>query len=265
MTLSIAWVRKIRDTEELVFATDSRVRGGLEWDACPKLFTFDRSDCAMAFAGHTFYAYPNIQQIRATLDAIPKVKSGAADLSYVRHVALHVLESMRSSISGRVPGITDATDINTELLLGGYSWRTDRFMLWRLFFDAAIGKFRYDSAPRKRQILFAGNSDAVKDARTRIVTLVHERGVGPHYNMEPFEVLRDICRGKLYIDIRGPVQLLKVYKHHNTMPYCIYWPTRASGTLTYLGRTLASFEDLPYFRLDPDTLQTLDSFRFEPR
>ena len=35
MTISVAWIRKIKDCEELIFVSDSRLGGGDRWDECP--------------------------------------------------------------------------------------------------------------------------------------------------------------------------------------------------------------------------------------
>lgn len=64
MTLCAAWIRQANDDEgkELVFATDSRLRGGEAWDTGLKLFDLGRSDCMLCFAGDTRRAYPLILQ-----------------------------------------------------------------------------------------------------------------------------------------------------------------------------------------------------------
>ena len=74
--------------------------------------------------------------------------------------------------------------------------------------------------------------------------------------MEPFEVLRDVIREQWHPAIGGPPQIVKVCKHMNVMPYCVYWPNKASETITFLGRTLLDYELFPQLILDPDTLLT---------
>jgi hypothetical protein len=68
MTLTAAWVRNLTESEELVVATDSRLRFGREWDCCPKLFTPPRSDAVISFAHNTAFAYPMIQQVRMAIE-----------------------------------------------------------------------------------------------------------------------------------------------------------------------------------------------------
>lgn len=59
MTIGVAWVAKRRDgREHLYIASDSRVTGGQRLDACPKMLTLPRSDCALCFAGDTAAAFP---------------------------------------------------------------------------------------------------------------------------------------------------------------------------------------------------------------
>jgi hypothetical protein len=52
MTVAIAWVRAIRDCEELLFVSDSRLSGdGRNLDVSPKILTLPRTDCAICFGG----------------------------------------------------------------------------------------------------------------------------------------------------------------------------------------------------------------------
>ena len=74
--------------------------------------------------------------------------------------------------------------------------------------------------------------------------------------MEPFEILRDMIRDDKYSSIGGPPQVMKVYCHMNSMPFCVYWPDRQSGKLSFLGRPLLGYESTEYLAIDPDTLET---------
>ena len=48
--------------QELLVASDSRLRGGYAWDAAPKLLRLPRGDSVLAFAGQTDFAYPLMLQ-----------------------------------------------------------------------------------------------------------------------------------------------------------------------------------------------------------
>src|SRR4051794_22519859 len=62
LTIAAGWVRYFGQSQELVLASDSRLRWAGAWDSCPKLFALPRSDAAIAFAGDTMWAYPIIAQ-----------------------------------------------------------------------------------------------------------------------------------------------------------------------------------------------------------
>lgn len=59
MTISVAWIRKGAESEELWMGSDSRLSGdGNIWDDCPKLLTLPRRDTIAGFTGTTAQAYP---------------------------------------------------------------------------------------------------------------------------------------------------------------------------------------------------------------
>ncbi|HTG17396.1 MAG TPA: hypothetical protein VK747_19250 [Blastocatellia bacterium] len=95
MTLLAAWIRKEKSTEELVIATDSRLRFGAAWDCCPKILMLPRSDAVLCFAGDTMYAYPIMLQIRNAIEMYGKARSRAMDITDLRGHVLRIIEDMR--------------------------------------------------------------------------------------------------------------------------------------------------------------------------
>jgi ATP-dependent protease HslVU (ClpYQ) peptidase subunit len=89
MTLSIAWVRKIGPTPELIFASDSRLTGGGNVDHCQKVFSLPREDCCISFAGSTFIAYPVIMQLQNTIVEYKKLLDRAMDVDSLKGKFLH--------------------------------------------------------------------------------------------------------------------------------------------------------------------------------
>jgi hypothetical protein len=70
MTIGLAWVSEYHDgREHLYIASDSRLSGGQYLDACPKILTLPRSDCAICFAGDTAAAYPFMLQLANAIAA----------------------------------------------------------------------------------------------------------------------------------------------------------------------------------------------------
>jgi hypothetical protein len=72
------------------------------------------------------------------------------------------------------------------------------------------------------------------------------------FDMEPFEVLRDMLRSNRYSSIGGAPQLVKIYEHMNATPFGVYWPSKDSGEATMLGRPLLNYERPSWGILDPD-------------
>lgn len=262
MTLSVAWVRDIGNTQELLVATDSRLRFGCAWDCCPKIITLPRSDSALCFAGDTMHAYPMMLQMQAAIGMYPKSRSRAMDFLELRHHTLEVFNGMREYIGDLRGDQQEPEPPETLFILAGFSWRSSKFAIWLLHFDTNIKQFTYRPASTwkggdgKKKIAFAG--DYVEEARTRLVEILREREkltVGG-FDMEPFEVLRDMLRDDQHPYIGGPPQLVKVYRHMNSLPFGVYWPDRESGQVSLLGRPLLNYETSTYKVLDPDTLKT---------
>ena len=90
MTLCISWIRKVDDTEELVIATDSRLRNGQAWDCNPKILTLPRTDCAICFEGSTMEAYPMMLQLQSAVENRLRSKNRSQDLCDFKGFAIDV-------------------------------------------------------------------------------------------------------------------------------------------------------------------------------
>lgn len=148
MTLALAWLRKVGSTEELLMATDSRLRFGCAWDCCPKVFPLARGDSAISFAGNTMYAYPIVLQIRAAVEHHRVSLSRAQDLTDLKGHILRIANDMCSQIHDLPAGQNTPDTPDVDFLLGGFSWKRNAFVLWRLHFDGHIKRFTV-SACRK--------------------------------------------------------------------------------------------------------------------
>lgn len=262
MTLSIAWLRHVEKTEELVIITDSRLRSGLSWDCCPKLFPMPRGDCAIAFAGDTLYSYPIIQQAANAVQMYPKSRSRAMDIGSLRGHVIRLMNGMMEYISDIPKDTPEVGEVKVSFIFAGYSWREAKFKIWTISFDNKKHKFTYatPSTLHRKRIAFAG--DYIGEVKRRILKLLKERSKNfeDGFDMEPFEVLRDMIReddGRRYPYIGGPPQIIKIYKHMNYMPYSVYWPDKQSKKISLLGRPLLDYETYPFLKLDPDTLEVI--------
>ena len=258
MTLCISWVRKIGKTEELVTVSDSRLRFGCAWDSCPKITYFDRGDCVMCFAGDTQYAYPMIQQVYQAVKHHQRLNDRVLDITELRGHIMRIMTRMRRYIHDLRIGQKEPEVPETQFLLSGYSWKLERFCIWEIYYNENEKAFnhREQATINKNHVGVIG--DEVKKIRRKIHLLLEAKGKSPddHLDMEPFEVLRDVIREQFHPAIGGPPQIVKIYKHMNAMPYCVYWPNKESRGITFLGRPLLDYELFPHLILDPDTLQT---------
>lgn len=261
MTISIAWLRKVRSVEELVFATDSRLSFGCRWDCCPKLLSLPRGDSAMSFAGDTLYAYPVLLQAIAAVSQHQKLLSRGMNLDELKGHMLRVLNSMVGAIQDLPVGAANQPE--TTFLFGGWSWKHSMFKIWLLHFDPQLKRFTFRPAVRWRGLnnekLFAFTGDYETEYKERLVALLRRKRKleTGGFDMEPFEVLRDMLRANEHDLIGGPPQLMKVYKYSSTRPYAVFWPNRDAAAVSLLGRPMLDYEQSDYLVLDPDTLKAI--------
>jgi len=258
MTLSLAWIRTVGNNQELIFASDSRLRAGQAWDCCPKIMTLPRTDCLISFAGETDYAYPLMFQMARAIEFYPMSSDRKIDVNAVKNHSIRVFNQMRNLIHDFPVPQTSAEDPRTGFIFGGYSWRRQKFQIWRLIYRPQIDAFSfYEAANWPGQvgikvIAFAG--DACKDAHDRLIALLRERGKlkTGNFNMEPFEVLRDMIRSEQYPTIGGSPQVAKVYRYLQTQYFTVKWPT-SDGAPYALGRPALDYERFGAPSIDPDS------------
>ena len=148
MTISIAWVRTAGDAEELLFASDSRLSFGGRWDCCPKILALPRNDAVFSFAGDTHYAYPVMLQAIAAVMQHPKSLSRGLDIRDLKGHLLRVLNDMLTLVHDLPKGEGLDHSPKTDFLFGGWSWKSNRYKIWHLHFDAHLKRFTYRPTAR---------------------------------------------------------------------------------------------------------------------
>lgn len=253
MTISISWVRKIGKREELLFASDSRLRCFGSWDANPKIFQLDRTDCAICFAGDTQFSYPIINQMQMFVKSYPKSKFRFQDLTHFKGQLLNMMNFMLSHKSDyEIPEV--------GFLFGGYSWERKKFLLWNIYYDKKLKLFvcaqvrTWKGLKTKRIISFIGDYHHEYQERLKTLMRKKKKFISGSFDMEPFEILRDMLLEDNFKDIGGPPQLLKVYEHMNRSPIAVEWDCNKIQATTLLGRPLQNFEVSNYPKINPHTL-----------
>lgn len=281
MTIAVAWVRKIKDCEELVFVTDSRVSGdGRNFDGCPKVMALPRNDCAIAFAGYTGHAYPMMQQLAFAIESHTPLMRGSLDLYALRSHLTKILDTMSEQIaSSKKLSAPESTAPEANFIFGGYSWIKKKFDIWSLSYDPASKRFRampatwvaYHKIGKKivtrrnemdqnssliGRIAFAGDQAplAKESLSSRLLSLC-QKSKSVRLDMQPFEVVRDMLRANDHSEtIGGAPQILKVYQYHKAAPLGVFWPNKGKGIVHIQGRPCLGYERTDRWILDPDTL-----------
>ena len=247
MTVAVAWVGKRNDgREHLYIAADSRVTGGHTMDACPKILTLPRSDCALCFAGSTAAAYPLMLQVANAIAAHQPSRNRTMDLSRLKAHVLLVCSDLIDRFRG-APEPFENREV--QFLLAGYSWLTADFRIWTIEYNAGVKRFIDHEArsfhSRLRKAAFVG------DRATALRTLVMRKlqgSPGKSWYLEPLQVLAEMLSGAGPGDtIGGPPQVVRIAKHMNTRSFCIRW----QGQDTLYGRPLFPYESVDYWVIDP--------------
>jgi hypothetical protein len=256
MTICAAWVRKLGKHEELLIASDSRLRGGRTIDYCPKLLVLPRLDCAVGFAGSTDLAFPLMLQLSLAAEAHPPSLKRVLDLRpFVTH-AVKIFNSMAGAIRTPTPEMKKP---DVSFIIGGYSWKQKRFEIYLIRYSTIQERFIAQLAkPRPDgigQVVFAG--DVRQEAERAFFKLVRERHSDPdrrRMDMEPFEVIRDMLRrAGPHDSIGGAPQLAKVNQYLHATTIAVHWPSKAAGIPYLQGRPIMDFEKIDRWILDPDT------------
>jgi hypothetical protein len=271
--------------KELVFVTDSRLSSdGRLFDACPKVITLSRTDCAIAYAGYSGHGYPMMLQLQRAIESHAPSRRGSLDIFSLRKHALKIFDRMASMIQNS-PYLSVKQDLSPEadFVFGGYSWERKEFQLWTFKYSAAEGRFvarparwigfyrklaqytvieikspQYDSDLYSK-IAFAGDQ-AQKSIKLLLDKLNSDKSLATipkRIDWQPFEVVRDMLRDPSHSEsIGGAPQVVKVYQYMQSASLGVYWPNKTDGQVYLQGRPCLGYEHIDNWILDPDTLES---------
>jgi hypothetical protein len=261
VTISVAWIRKGAESEELWMASDSRLSGDENiWDDCPKLLTLPRRDTVAGFTGSTAQAYPLLLQLVNAIASYRIAASGnlefsevVAHLERVVNTMLKRIQPDPSVIGSR--GDSVFTALGDALILGGYS-RLRRCMTIRALRYHGLDGWKFSHVrplPKlggSRIILVAG--DRVSRSRYRFLldTLLEERGILNRkiaFDFEPLETLaymlglptsteRPLPMDRRPATVGGAPQVVRSVPGGEATSYAVRWTTSASSGIYLQGR-----------------------------
>lgn len=265
MTLCIAWIREAGDDEELIFATDSTLTGGEKWNHGVKLFELPRTDCLICFAGQTLRAYPLILNLISTLKHNEELNNPALDINEVLKGIVTLFNELVNSIFDYPEGVAEEIGSEAKFLFGGWSWKENRFKIWRLYFSASFKGFipvdETGVKKSKMRVAIGDPSDEGNDiaqvADQKYRDLIHRlnREDEP-LDMEPLAVLVDMCLDKKIRDVDGSIQIGKVYKSGTTEFFGVMWQS-ALGKPHFLGKPYEKHNKPRVRYFDPSTCQII--------
>lgn len=266
MTIAAVWVRSLENgAEELIFCSDSRLSNGKRFDHCQKTFSFSRTDAAVCFAGRTDWAYPMIIAAIKAANLHAPSQTRALGLAKFKSHLINILNQMQREVHNFAQGenIPEVT-----FIFGGYDWFAKCFRIWRVEFESLSNKFIAHERTGSNmfgglgKIEIAGDAEWVSELRTRLKSVAQSRygldmrqPASSRFDMEPFEVIRDLLRESSANDsIGGAPQAVKVYQYMNSADVAFFWPEVQSGRLYISGRPLLEYERANIFSVvDPDT------------
>ncbi|KFK87813.1 hypothetical protein IX27_18130 [Streptomyces sp. JS01] len=254
MTLTMAWVRKVGGVEEMVIASDSRLRSLGAWDAAPKILPLPRGDAAIAFAGETDYAYPMMIQVANSISFYHGALTRRQPLAKLKGHLIRVINLMLDQLKDVPANLKEAPA--AFFLLAGYDWTSAEFKIWKLHFDASIGRFTFAPArgwggDGNGEKVLSIIGDDVGEARAVVVEyLQRQGGIRPGaFDMEPMRALAYMVDSERHPSIGGHIQVAKVYKSLQCVPFAV----RRNGGRSLLGRPLLDYEEsqtIPTMNLD---------------
>jgi hypothetical protein len=260
MTIGAAWVGHWSDgRKHLYMASDSRTRGMHVLDACPKILTLPRSDCALCFAGNTLDTYPLMIQLASAIAAHEPARDRSLDIARVKS---HLLRLFTDLVSNRRDAVESLSASDAQFIFAGYSWLKKDFRIWTIYYEEKDKKFAareaISFATRLRKAAFIGDWAT----RLRGVLAKQLSVAGPDAYLEPLKAIAHLLDGAKRTDtIGGSPQVIRVTEHMNTRPLCVRW----KGKDTLFGRPLFAYENTDYLIVDPSTGEFLPSRNFGRR
>ena len=151
MTIELAWIAKRGDgREHLYVAADSRTRGSMVLDCCPKILTLPRSDCVICFAGNTAATYPLMMQLATAIDSHKPARERSLDVRTLRAHLLRVFTDLVNSVEDSACPI-EPSDV--QCIFAGYSWLTKSFEIWTIYYSKRDERFYARTAKRFHSLL----------------------------------------------------------------------------------------------------------------
>lgn len=265
MTLCVAWIRQVDDTEELVFATDSMLSGGETWEHGIKLFELPRKDCLLCFCGNTGRAYPLILNLISSINLSDDLKSATTNIVEMLEHITELFTSLAKEIKKEIRS-QNIHELRGEakFLFGGWDWQKSNFRVWDLFYleetEGFVFKELTDDRSKTRFYKFIGDAtiEVEKEAKDRLKLMLYEEDKQDEkLDMEPLKILKDIALDPNISKVGGSLQIAKVYKSSRTEFFGIVWQS-SKGSPYFQGRQYNYFNKPLVRYINSDTFEIMN-------
>jgi hypothetical protein len=162
-------------------ASDSRLRSRGGIDQCQKVLPLSRGDGCLSFCGDTQITYPLFMQVGSTLDSFVRTRTRAKDIGDITDQITEMMNGIVASWD--LPAAEKAEELaDTKVLLGGWSWRNQRFTVG--VFEFLDGRFKFKRRylrlghpwyENNRSLVFIGDYEA--EYRSALVKILKRRFV----------------------------------------------------------------------------------------
>lgn len=273
MTIAMAWLRGSGGSQELIFASDSRLSGGGHVDQCQKVFGLPREDCCIAFAGSTSIAYPFILQLQNVIEHHTRSLDRQVDIKNVKTRAVSLLNFFIRVHEGTIADVFGSELLETSFIFGGWSWRAARFYVWKIVYKPALKRYIAIRAGNTKTasadqgvIALVGDyipqfHAALKRDLAGAAAIAATADAALNLDFQPLRVLAKMLadpkftdrRGDLSGKIGGAPQVTAIYPFLRTRDFAVEWNVDDKFVYSIKGRVVADFELFENPAIDPFT------------
>jgi len=272
MTIGVAWISGNSESQQLWFATDSRLSGdGNIWDDCPKIMLLPRRDAIGAFSGDTAQAYPLMLQCSNAISSYSAASDGTLEfLGVVEHLQL-VMNSMMDHVypdprlSGAITTGRPFSSSGDTVVLGGYSRKHASLVIRALQYQPGENRWRFErirprvGAGRQRVIRTFGDSRARNRFNYLLVKYLKDNGTHGQdvpFKLEPLAVMASFLSfpesrtdhqwpmDRRPSTIGGAPQVVQLYPGAQATPVAVHWETSDTPNVFVMGREIFSYEQV---------------------
>ncbi len=259
MTLTVAWVRRIKRSYELVIISDSRLRSYGAIDQAQKIMPLQRGDAALAFCGDSEVCYPFFVQASSAMNNFIRTRTRGSDVTETSTLLVNILNNLVDSWDAPLRYKRESLAM-TRLLFAGWSWRRQRFSVG--FFRFVDKKFVFQNSTnpvmrpwREKKPSLVVIGDYIEEYMRILGKILSQTNpVTNRWTLktidlqyEPLEALSELLKlaneNSILPKIGGKPQMLKIYPYSSILPIVI----RSDDNKHYLfGRRLFEWEKTEY-------------------